>query len=468
MSIEAIAITEEQVLRILAIEEGHFADHKDRRIAPSKLTESVSGFANADGGDLYIGVHEESDKTHTWDGFPMMEDANAHLQVFENLFPLGRYFGYEFLTAPNRAGYVLHVQIQKTPGIIKASDGVPYVRRGAQKLPCKDAEALRRLELNKGLISFENEIVAAANPVDIMESSVLADFMKHVIPTTESVQWLKKQYLIRDEHPTVAGMVLFAEEPQATLPKRCSIKIYRYKSQDASGSRDTLAGNPATIEGCAYNQIYAAVKVAKGMIQGIQKLGTSGLEDIEYPDETLHEIITNAVLHRDYSIADDVHVRIFDNRVEVESPGRLPGHVTVKNILEERYARNGNIVRIINKFPNPPNKDVGEGLNTAFDAMKKLRLVAPEIQQRDNSVIVLIKHEPLASPESIIIDYLTVNTYINNGTARTIYHIPEERAIRNILKGLERTGEIERTPGTNTASTTYRLKKKKGLKAKGR
>ena len=58
---------------------------------------------------------------------------------------------------------------------------------------------------------------------------------------------------------------------------------------------------------------------------------------IEYPIETLHEITTNAVLHRDYSVADDIHIRIFDNRIEVESPGRLPGHVTQENILDERF-----------------------------------------------------------------------------------------------------------------------------------
>jgi ATP-dependent DNA helicase RecG len=86
------------------------------------------------------------------------------------------------------------------------------------------------------------------------------------------------------------------------------------------------------------------------------------VELVRYPPETLHEIITNAVLHRDYSIADDIHIRVFDNRVEVQSPGRLPAHVTPDNILDERFSRNGTIVRLVNKFPNPPNKDVGEGL----------------------------------------------------------------------------------------------------------
>ena len=83
----------------------------------------------------------------------------------------------------------------------------------------------------------------------------------------------------------------------------------------------------------------------------------------------------------------------------------LPGHVTTKNILSEQFARNGSIVRLINKFPNPPNKDVGEGLNTAFNEVKQLRLKQPEIIEKENSVMVVIKHEPLASPEEMVMEY---------------------------------------------------------------
>jgi ATP-dependent DNA helicase RecG len=105
-----------------------------------------------------------------------------------------------------------------------------------------------------------------------------------------------------------------------------------------------------------YDQIKVAVSKAKETVEEISKLGEGGLEKIIYPDETLHEIITNAVLHRDYSIASDVQVRIYDNRVEIESPGRLPGHVTKENILTEQSARNPKIVRLINKFPDPPQQ----------------------------------------------------------------------------------------------------------------
>lgn len=170
--------------------------------------------------------------------------------------------------------------------------------------------------------------------------------------------------------------------------------------------------------------------------------------------------ITNALLHRDYSIADDVHIRIFDNRIEVENPGRLPAHITVENILEERFARNGAIVRILNKFPDPPNKDVGEGLNTAYAAMHKLGLREPIIEERDNSVLVTLKHEKLASPEEAILDYLQEHPWINNSRARAITHIAEDHKIRAIFRKMESRNLIERTADSVTSNTRYQIKRR--------
>ena len=224
------------------------------------------------------------------------------------------------------------------------------------------------------------------------------------------------------------------------LSKRSSIKIFRYKTS-GEADRDTLDKDPETIEGCAYNQIYDAVKKVKNIIESI-KILNSKFMDINYPDETLHEIITNAVLHRDYSISTDIQIRIFDNRIEVESHGKLPGHVTIDNILEEQSARNPKIVRLINKFPDAPNKDVGEGLNTAFDAMNKLRLKPPIIKEKDNSVLVIIRHEKLASPERIIVEYLQSHDMIKNRIGRELTGIKSENTMKNVFYRLKKSGFI--------------------------
>lgn len=458
MSIETTKITQSQVDQILAADEGHFLDLKSKDVDPAKLTRTISALANASGGELYIGIDEATQsgrKTRTWRGFPDPESANGHIQSFEQLFPLGQYYSYTFLTSAAHLGLVLQVNVNKAREINKASNDIVYVRRGAQNLPITTDEGLARLRLDKGIHSFENETVDARLTV-ITNSMPILEFLLNVIPTAEPEEWLRKQEIIQSEKPTVAGVLLFAEEPQAILPKRCGVKIYRYRTSTSEGTRETLVFDPITIEGHLYAQIKAAVAKTVELVEDIQKLGPKGLESISYPFETLHEILTNAVLHRDYSIPVDVHVRIFDNRIEVESPGKLPGHITPENILQEQFARNGKIVRMVNKFPDPPNKDVGEGLNTAFAAMSTLRLKPPIIQDTDTSVIVHIRHEPLASPEEAIMEYLETHDEIVNRVARQITGIASENSMKNVFYRLRDRGLIEPVPGRTGFASAWR------------
>jgi ATP-dependent DNA helicase RecG len=452
-------ITAPQVTEVLAIEEGQFGDVKSIQIGAAQLSKAISAFANADGGDLYIGITETGfEKRRDWSGFKDQEAANGHLQTFERLFPLGSDFQYEFLRSDANPGLVLHVLVNKTRGIVRASNGIPYLRRGAQSLPQDTPDAIRRLEYAKGIASFEDEATQVSLDL-ITESKVTTEFIKRVVPSAEPLSWLKKQALVRAEKPTVAGVLIFTDEPQAQLPKRCGIKVYRYKTSEAEGFREALAFDPETVEGCLYDQIKLAVRRTTELVEAIQRQGERGLEPIKYPPETLHEIITNAVLHRDYHVADDVHIRIFDNRIEVQSPGKLPAHVTVQNILNERFARNGAVVRILNKFPDPPNKDVGEGLNTAFNAMHQVGLKEPSIRERENSVLVLIRHETLATPQEAIMDYLGTHDTINNRKAREITHIRQDYQMKAIFGRMLDSGMLEQVPGTRTSSTAYRKKR---------
>jgi ATP-dependent DNA helicase RecG len=458
-------ITSEQRDLILALPEGHFHDLKSKDIAPGKLTKTISGFANAAGGELYIGIDERPGpggaKIRSWRGFADPEDGNGHLQAFEHVSPLGTYVRPTFLRSATEPGVVLQVEVLKTREIVKATDGVVYVRRGAQNLPQVSEEQLARLRLDKGITSFETETVNT-EPFAVTNSTVILEFLLSVVPTAEPEAWLRKQLLLVGDRPTVAAVLLFAELPQAILPKRCGIKILRYRTTDAVGTRETLAFDPLTVEGWLYEQVATAVNETVHVVEGVQVLGPTGLENIKYPNETLHEIITNAVLHRDYSIAADIQIRVFDNRIEVESPGRLPGHITTQNILTEQFARNGVIVRLINKFPDPPNKDVGEGLNTAFRAMRALRLKDPVIEDRDSSVVVQIRHERLASPEEAILTYLKNHDEINNAVARQITGITSENKVKEVFYRLRDAGKLERVPGRLGSASAWRRSAKNG------
>ena len=95
--------------------------------------------------------------------------------------------------------------------------------------------------------------------------------------------WLRKQLLLVGGKPTVAGIVLFADEPQSLLPKRTGIKLYRYKTKNLEGTRETLDFDPISIEGCAYDQIRDAVAETVKVIEAIRVSTPEGLESITYP-----------------------------------------------------------------------------------------------------------------------------------------------------------------------------------------
>jgi ATP-dependent DNA helicase RecG len=440
------------------LEEGPYLDVKHNEITPAKLSRSISAFANSSGGELFVGIGEkdgEGNKQRTWYGFRDIEAVNGIFQVLEKMNPIGHHYRASILQANGQSGGVLHLIIFKTKDILRATDGIPYVRRGAQNLSVEDKDGLRRLELDKGIVSFEDNTLKIKS-ADITNSSTVLSFLLEVVPSAEPEAWLSKQNLLEDGKPTVAGVVLFSDEPQAALPKRSAIKIYRYLTKKEEGSRETLAFDPKTIEGCVYDQIRAAVSTTKKIIEDISILTEQGLEKVRYPDVTLHEIITNAVLHRDYSIASDVHVRIYDNRVEVESPGRLPGHVTKANILNEQSARNPKIVRLINKFPDPPNKDVGEGLNSAFEAMKKSNLKFPEVEERENSVIIHILHHPLASAHDVVIGYLKTHAEITNRIVRELTGIGSENSVKQVFLDLKNRKLLEPVPGKRGSASAWR------------
>lgn len=309
--------------------------------------------------------------------------------------------------------------------------------------------------MDKGIVSFENEWVEI--PLRAIENSnSIIHFLINVIPTGEPITYLNNQDLIKEGHAKVCGILLFCDEPAVFLPKRSSIKIMRYRTKEDDIGREFLEGTPVTIEGDAYSLIYRSVATTKHIVEGIQKLGEEGLEHIKYPDETLHEVITNAVLHRDYSITADIQVRIFDNRVEVESPGKLPGHVTIENILDTQSARNPALVRLINKFPNPPNQDVGEGLNTAFRAMELLRLKVPVILEKENSVVIVIRHESLGSPEELVMQYMEIHDEVTNTIARELTGIKSENTMKNIFIRLKARNLLEPIPGRKGAASAWR------------
>lgn len=428
-----VKIATDDAIAICMADEGHFLDKKTLEVSGKSLQKLAVAFGNADGGEIYIGIVDsksEADPTKRWIGAKQVEDFNGLLQALFSVSPtLG--LMYEALFTEGMDGYVLRISVDKSSAVHKTDAGKVYIRYGAQSLPVEDPQKIIELSFAKGAATYEDQRIDSVAPEQIVESRELRKFLQGYSPKTDPLDFLINQHLLENSSwsPIYAGVLLFYQNPSAALPRRCAVKIARYETREDDPEREHLK-EQKTIEGSLYELIHAAVRSVTEIMSGISIWTSQGMTKVQYPPETIWEIIANAIIHRDYSISDDVQITIFNNRIEVLSPGKLPGYVTTKNILDSRYSRNPKIVRTLNRYADPPNKDLGEGLNTAFQKMKEWKLQPPQLSEDNNYVRVVIPHAPLAAPEQLVLDWLEHHDSIANSQARDIIGIKSENEVK--------------------------------------
>ncbi len=444
-------------------DETHFYDQKAIEVSGAKVQKIAVAFANSDGGEFIIGIKdskEEKEPEKRWAGATKVEDFNSHLQALSEVSPTID-FSCTFLTSQVYQGITLLIKIEKSGFVHKTASNDIYVRNGAQSNKLTTKEKILELQLAKGASSFEDFIVASLPAEIVYETPNIKEFLSQISPKTESLDYCISENLLdlKTYDPKVSGILLFANNPSANIPRKCAVKIVRYETKEDEPERDNLKETYA-LEGPTYQLIHKTVEKVTEIMSGISVWTTNGLNKMEYPSEAIWEIITNAIIHRDYSISDDVQIHIFDNRIEVMSPGKLPGYVTVNNILDARFARNTKIVRTLSKYKDAPNKDIGEGLNTAFEKMKEWKLQSPTIEERGNYVVVTIPHIPLARPSEMILNFLSHNETINNRQARDIIGIKSENSMKTEFYKLRDEGLLERVPGLEGPASAWRLTQK--------
>lgn len=444
-------ITFKEITEIVTREESHFYDHKAFEIKGDKIQKIAVAFANADGGEFIIGIKDEKESKNPidrWQGIDSIEDFNF---VFQNLLLLCPTIphSWEFLKDPNEK-YALRIIIEKSESLHKTDKNEIYIRNSAQSSLLKDPQKIQALSYSKGESSYEDRILPNLTPEDIFESKEIINFLKDISPSSDPIDFTLNQNLIDRKcyDPKIAGILLFNDNPVTLLPKKCGIKITRYDTSQIVPERENLK-QQYTVEGCLNQQIQEAANKISNIMESVQVMTPNGLGKVKYPAETIWEILVNAVIHRDYSISDDIHVLIFNNRVEIKSPGKLPGYVTIENILDARFSRNSKIVRILNKYKNPVNKDMGEGLNTAFQKMAEFRLKPPVIIEDGNYIKIVIAHTPLAAPEETIVKFLETNGQIRNREARELTGVKSENVMKRIFYKMRESNIIEAVMSKN-------------------
>lgn len=460
-------IAEEEILAFSTREESHFFDRKAFGISGKKAQKIAVAFANADGGEFLVGISDDKEKSNPserWHGTTKLEDLNGLLQALFQVTPTLE-LKYEVLDSHSRPGQVLRVVVEKSAEVHKTSDGTVYQRYGAQSLPVQDPQRITELAFAKGASSFEDQLLKNVLADQVIDSKELSSFLFDYSPKTDPLEFCINQNLLdfKTWEPRVASILLFHPTPSAVNPRKCALKITRYETKEDDPERDHLA-KQVTIEGPLYQLIHGAVASVQEIMKSVTIWTPTGLRNAEYPPESLWEVLVNAVIRRDYAISDDIQVLIFDNRIEVLSPGRLPGYVTVDNILHARYSRNTKIVRTLHRYKQPPNRDMGEGLDTAFQKMKEWGLKAPEIEESNGYVRVTLPHTPLAKPTEAILGFLVRNATVTNRQARDLTGIKSENLVKIEFYKLRDEGMLEPVPSLKGPKSAWRLTKK-GKKA---
>ncbi len=171
--------------------------------------------------------------------------------------------------------------------------------------------------------------------------------------------------------PTAAGILLFGKEPQRFLP-HATLRVARFLGTDMATFLDQ-----ADVTGTIPQMIDEAEKfVARNTRHGIRIVGFQHVNVYEYPVEAIREAITNALCHRDWGlIGQQVRVAIFDDRIFVDSPGRLPPGVTLANIERVHVLRNPVIAQLLYDVEYIENW--GSGVPRMKRAMRAYNLPAP-------------------------------------------------------------------------------------------
>lgn len=396
----------DEEINILKINEDQFHDFKSKKISPSKLHPHFVAFANSDGGELYIGIEDAKTIGERINGFEKQEDANDLIKVLlEDTWPNVENIDIEFIDFFSK-GLVLHINIPKSPRVHYTSNEKCFVRINARTSELK-GEKMAQLAHSKGIFSYENMLVENIELDDIVKSTYLKDYIKRINSSLGEVEFLKKQYLLIKKNnilfPSVSCILLFHDEPQACLVTKCSIKICRLNTCEKEYKREYLVNSPQKIDGPLEIQLIKALECIDTLLNDYPNIVDGKYVKFKYPYKALKELLVNAIVHRDYSINDDIYIKIFNDRIEIQSPGTFPGYITEANILDEHFPRNPKIVRMISKLPDKINYDFGEGLSTAFEEIKLAGLSRPEIKSNTNSVLITIKNKNLNSIDDFVI-----------------------------------------------------------------
>ena len=343
-------------------------DCKSIQIDPKALAITIVAFANADGGDIAVGV---SDKTRKIEGVDQhTEKLNELLRVPLDFCNPTVSITSELLPCTDKDGNENHILLMHIPASseLHANQADEAFMRVGDKSRKLSFEERIQLMYDKGERYYEDTAVYGAT-VDDIDMAAVERYTELIGYTKSAKQYLHENNSFittnakREEQVSVACILLFGKYPQKFFP-RGRTRFIRYKGTEERVGAEMNVIKDVTFEGTILDQVKATIAYLETQVEEHTFLGQHGqfVTHRDYPKFVVQEMVVNACCHRAYNIkGTEIQIKMFDNRLVFESPGRLPGTVKPSNIRHTHFSRNPKIAQFLKAYDYV--KEFGEGVD---------------------------------------------------------------------------------------------------------
>ena len=368
--------------------EGQTFDLKSIQIDPKALAIPIVAMANADGGMLAIGI---SDKTRK------IEGVNQHTEKLNELLRVP--FDFCNPSVPVTCRYMDCIDNDGNPNCILIMD-IPasqflhtnqadeaYVRVGDKSRKLTFDERMQ-LMYDKGERFYEDTAVYGAT-IDDIDMDAVAEYAKLVGYGKSPLEYLRENNGFvttnkkGEEDVSVACILLFGKNPQKFFP-RSRTRFIRYEGVDEKVGAEMNVIKDVIFEGTILNQVRKTIEFIETQVREHTFLGQHGqfVTRRDYPEFVIQEMVVNACCHRAHNIkGTEIQIKMFDDRLVFESPGKLPGQVKPSNIRTTHFSRNPKIAAFLKAYHYV--KEFGEGMDRICREQEANGAQAPSFRTDD-------------------------------------------------------------------------------------
>ena len=343
-------------------------DCKSIQIEPKALAVPIVAFANADGGVIAIGV---SDKNRKIEGIDQhTEKLNELLRVPYDFCNPSVPVTCSYLPCTDKDGNenrILLMEIPASSSLHTNQADEAFMRVGDKSRKLTFDERVQ-LMYDKGERYYEDTAVYGAT-IDDIDMDAVADYAKLVGYGKSPLQYLRenngfvKANKKGEEDVSTACILLFGKYPQKFFP-RARTRFIRYEGVEEKVGAEMNVIKDVTFEGTILNQVKKTIKFIETQVREHTFLGQHAqfVTKRDYPEFVIQEMTVNACCHRAYNIkGTEIQIKMFDDRLVFESPGKLPGQVKPNNIRHTHFSRNPKIAAFLKAYHFV--KEFGEGFD---------------------------------------------------------------------------------------------------------